>query len=310
MPADKKYSLHPRNRFRNGYDFPALCKSCPELANYFTVNHRGESTLDFAHPLAVKLLNRTLLEEAYGVREWEIPPGFLCPPVPGRADYLHTLADLLSSALSPPIRILDIGVGANCIFPIIGAYEFGWNFVGTEMNREALESAQKIVAANSLLLEKVELRLQPDPQNIFTGMIQDTDFFAATICNPPFHSSAEAVAEINRKKWRNFGLAAVASFGGQSNEMWCEGGEAFFISRMIEESESFQKKVGWFTSYVSQEAHLPLLQQKLRTLGVVDLKVLEMGQGQKRSRFLAWSWQKDCTLSSHEESIEKRIPAR
>ena len=117
----QKSGLHPRNRHRSRYDFPALIASCPALAPFVKPNAWGDVSVDFADPAAVKMLNRALLQHFYGIEHWDIPADYLCPPIPGRADYLHHLADLLATSNGGEIprgkgvAILDVGVGANCI---------------------------------------------------------------------------------------------------------------------------------------------------------------------------------------------------
>ncbi len=124
---------------------------------------RREQSVDFANPLAVKALNKALLAHFYAVANWDIPDGFLCPPVPGRADYIHHLADLLAEAsgtIPANASILDIGVGANCIYPLIGVHEYGWRFTGSETSSQALSSAQAIISANPGLNRAIRLRRQ------------------------------------------------------------------------------------------------------------------------------------------------------
>lgn len=67
-----------------------------------------------------------------------IPDGQLCPTVPNRSNYIHWINDLLSSDLLPArrgyddrVRGFDIGTGANCIYPLLGASLLGWSFVGS-----------------------------------------------------------------------------------------------------------------------------------------------------------------------------------
>ena len=93
----EKASLHPRNRHQGRYDFPQLIKSTPELGQFVILNPYGKESIDFADPAAVRVFNRALLKAFYGIAHWDIPADFLCPPVPGRADYVHFLADLLAS---------------------------------------------------------------------------------------------------------------------------------------------------------------------------------------------------------------------
>ena len=299
--SQEKSGLHARNRHRSRYDFPALIASSPELAAFVAENAWGDLSVDFADPAAVKALNRALLRHFYQIAEWDIPEGYLCPPIPGRADYLHHLADLLASCnrgevpRGKNITMLDVGIGANCIYPIIGLHDYGWRFTGSDTDETALASAKKIIAQNPLLTHNVRLRLQKQPQHIFNNIIKPNERYDATLCNPPFHASAEEAASGTRRKRQNLGQgnpdgAPLLNFGGQSNELWCEGGEALFISRMVSESRKLAQNCFWFTSLVSKKETLPLIYQALEDAGAVAVRTLEMAQGQKVSRVIAWTF--------------------
>jgi 23S rRNA (adenine1618-N6)-methyltransferase len=80
------------------------------------------------------------------------------------------------------------------------------------------------------------------------------------------------------------------NFGGQGVELWCEGGEAGFIRRMIAESLELNDQVRWFTTLVSNSASLPSVHRALRQAEALDIRTLPMAQGQKQSRFVAWSF--------------------
>jgi len=245
-------------------------------------------------------LNRALLAEYYGVEKWDIPEGFLCPPIPGRADYIHLVSDLIEeskpeAARGPAVRGLDIGVGANCVFPIIGVHEYGWSFTGADINPRSIESARAILDANPVLSERVELRLQKNEKNIFSGIIKSDERFDFTLCNPPFHASMEEAQAGSRRKWKNLGKPVgkrhekqVVNFGGQGAELWCEGGEITFLNRMIEESVTYRTQCGWFTTLVSRSETLPKLFSTLKRVHAKEWKTLDMAQGQKKSRILAW----------------------
>lgn len=300
-PPVAKGELHPRNRHQGRYDFPALIRGCPELASFVIRNPYGKESIDFADPAAVRVFNRALLRQFYGIRHWDIPPGYLCPPVPGRADYVHALADLLAEECAGAIprgarvRVLDVGTGANCIYPLIGRHEYGWSFLGSDIDATALASARAIVQANGLS-GAIELRQQADARHIFHGLLQSGERFELTLCNPPFHASAAEASAGSRRKWKNLGrldpsrkLPAL-NFGGQSNELWCEGGEIAFIRRMIRESREAAGQVLWFTCLVSKGGNLPLVEQALQKSGAVDTRTVSMSQGQKQSRFVAWTF--------------------
>lgn len=286
-----KSNLHPKNDHRTRYDFDLLCQGTPGLKQFVRLNDYGEESIDFAHPQAVKCLNRALLKTYYRIDFWDIPEGHLCPPIPGRADYIHYVADLFEGKKN--LKGLDIGVGANCIYPLLGQAIYDWSFVGADIEKKSLESAQKIIQQNHLE-GKIELRLQANKDHIFTNIIKNDEFFDFSICNPPFHSSLAEASEGSQRKWKNLGKGKtqkpVLNFGGQGAELWCEGGELSFVRRMIRESQAFSHQVQWFTTLVSKKENLEGIYQELRRIKVVNVKTIEMGQGQKKSRMVAWSY--------------------
>lgn len=297
----QKNHLHPRSRFRTRYDFAALIGSCPALADFVRPNAWGDVSVDFADPAAVKMLNRALLRHHYGIEHWDIPADYLCPPIPGRADYLHYLADLLATdnqgqiPQGKQVAIMDIGIGANCIYPIIGLKEYGWRFTGTETDPVSLNSAKMIVAMNPTLKNSVRLRQQKQPSAIFEGMIGIAERFDATLCNPPFHASAQEAVDSTRLKLHKLGKGDVGerpvqNFGGKQSELWCEGGELGFVSKMVTESAARGHQCLWFTSLISKQASLAPLYYALKQAGAADVRTLEMAQGQKISRVIAWTF--------------------
>lgn len=289
-----KTQLHPRNRHRGLYDFRQLIQSCPDLAQFVGFNIHGNESIDYTNPCAVKTLNKSLLKHFYDL-DWDIPEHFLCPPIPGRVDYIHHIADLLavSNGGIPPegknISVIDIGVGANCIYPLIGHREYGWSFVGTEINPEAVSIAKDIVRKNGLS-DRIEILFQPSPANIFEGILKNReDDFDIALCNPPFHASDKEAKAAAERKRKNLNIKTSAlNFGGKSNELWCPGGETAFIQRMIEQSVGMRCK--WFTTLVSKEESLPSIYKALRKTNPSHVKTIPMSQGSKKSRIVAWSY--------------------
>ncbi len=295
-----KDGLHNRNRFRARYDFTLLIQHCPPLARFVTLNAHGGESIDYANPEAVKALNQALLVHGYGLQSWDIPRGYLCPPIPGRSDYLHHLADLLSGgdeAAIPrgkSVTVLDIGVGANCVYPLIGASEYGWRFVGSDIDSVAVHWARKLAAANSSVSNLIECRMQSSALECFKGVIKPGEVFDLSMCNPPFHSSADEAAAGTRRKLRNLGgrktAATILNFGGKAGELCCEGGELAFVRRMITQSAELAGRCLWFTSLISKSAHLQRLNRLLNVMKVAQVSTIDMSQGQKKSRILAWSF--------------------
>lgn len=290
-----KMELHKNNKHQGKYDFPRLIENYQPLKKFVSPNPYGTPTINFFNPQAVKALNKALLITYYGISYWDIPKGYLCPPIPGRADYIHYLADLLQEGNNmgetKPCRCLDIGVGANCIYPIIGHTEYGWTFVGSDIDPVSIENARKIVTCNPVLAHKIELRLQKDSRKILDGIIATEDFFDVTLCNPPFHSSKEAAEEGNLRKLSSLKGKKITktklNFGGTSNELWCEGGEVRFLQNMITESRKYQRNCRWFTCLVSKKETLEKLYARLKAVNVAEYRVIPMSQGTKVSRILA-----------------------
>lgn len=293
----KKNVLHPRNKHKGQYDFAQLIKAYPLLANFIQTNIHGKESLDFFDPLAVKTLNKALLKSYYKLNYWDIPDQYLCPPIPGRADYIHHIADLLASNHQgqPPrgnkIRVLDLGVGANCIYPILGVKEYGWSFVGADINKTALMAAHKNIVQNNLHAQ-IELRWQKNPKHFFQNIIQDKESFALSICNPPFYASKEEAQQANLRKLSNLKKSKSSktqlNFGGQQQELWCQGGEEQFVCNMILESKKFAHAVQWCSSLIAQEVHLKKAYKTLKQVAAKEVKTIKMGQGNKKSRLLAW----------------------
>ncbi|MES2238633.1 MAG: 23S rRNA (adenine(1618)-N(6))-methyltransferase RlmF [Bacteroidota bacterium] len=305
----EKTNLHSRNQHRSSYDFNLLIENCPELKSFVYINEheidssdneQAKQTIDFSNPKAVKTLNKALLTTYYDIKNWDIPQDYLCPPIPGRADYIHYIADLLAETnngiipTGAEVEGLDIGVGANCIYPIIGNSVYDWSFVGTDIDEKALANCSKIIEANPQLIEVISLQQQLESRFIFKNIITPEDKFAFTICNPPFHKSLEEASKGSLRKVNNLedtkSTKAVLNFGGQNSELCCDGGELAFITQMIYESAKYPMQCLWFTTLVSKQSHLKSLYKTLNKVNAGQIKTIDMAQGQKTSRILAWTF--------------------
>jgi 23S rRNA (adenine1618-N6)-methyltransferase len=295
----EKENLHPRNSHRAEYDFKQLYKSSPGLKAFVSLNQYKDESIDFSNPDAVKALNKALLKHFYGVDHWDIPEGYLCPPIPGRADFIHYAADILGEINNGniprgrKIHVLDIGMGANCVYPLIGSHVYDWQFVGTDIDPVAIRSAQNIVSLNKEFQDKIILRLQANKANIFKGIIKRGEGFDITICNPPFHASLQEAQRSTAAKWKKLGIgkqATALNFGGQKTELWCYGGEAGFIRRMVGQSLLVAQQCLWFSTLVSKKDTLPIIYKSLKAVNALDVKTITMSHGQKVSRIVAWTF--------------------
>ena len=302
--------LHKRNLHQGRYDFSKLVAALPELKRFVIKNPRGEQSINFSDPMAVKLLNKALLAHHYGVTYWDIPQGYLCPPIPGRADYIHRLAELLTKECKSLnhnlVHALDIGVGANCIYPIVGSTQYGWEYVGSDVDPISVKNANRIAEHNNVLKGKIECRLQSESQNFFKGIIQPGEHYDLTTCNPPFHKSLQDAQQGTDRKLKNLSAnrakkgqvvqkqsskePSKLNFGGQNAELWCPGGEAAFIKNMAFESRDFARQVLWFSTLISKKENVRWMRKNLEKAGAKEVQIVEMSQGQKVSRFMAWTF--------------------
>lgn len=295
-----KTELHPRNRNRTRYDLNALITTNPELASHIMPNKYGEDSVDFSNPVAVKALNKALLNHYYGIKNWEFSDENLCPPIPGRADYIHLIADVLAEnnlgtiPIGDKITCFDIGVGASCIYPIIGVTEYNWKFIGADIDPKSIESAKNIVNSNPSLKDKIECKLQKNPKDIFFGIIGKEDKIDFSICNPPFHSSIEDAQKGTQRKIKNLSgkkeKKPTLNFAGISNELICDGGESKFIQKMIIESKKFSKNCFWFSTLVSKQSNLKGIYKSLKDIEANQIKTIPMGTGNKSSRIVVWTF--------------------
>ena len=295
-----KNNLHPNNKHIKGYNFKELCETYPLLKDFVFVNKYRTETVDFANPKAVKAINTALLFKYYNVNFWDFPDDNLCPPIPGRVDYIHYLNDLLkSSGIANNINVLDIGVGANCIYPLLGNAEYNWSFVGTDIDKKSIDRAEKIIKKNGLS-EVIKLKQQKDAAQIFQGILNEDAKFSATICNPPFYKSQEDAMQANAQKLDGLGKQSdeARNFSGKQQELWYKGGEKAFLHTYLYESSMFKNKCFWYTTLVSKKENAESMLPSLKKLGATEIKTIPMHQGNKVTRIVAW------TFLSKEEQLK------
>jgi 23S rRNA (adenine1618-N6)-methyltransferase len=294
MGNNKKTSeLHPNNKHKNGYDFTELCDAFPPLKAFVFVNAYGTKTIDFANQKAVKSLNTALLFKDYKVKFWEFPDDNLCPPIPGRVDYIHYLADLLkASGIGENAKVLDIGTGANCIYPLLGNAAYGWKFTGTDIDAKSLGFAELIVKKNKLD-QSIKLLKQTHSTQILKGILNETHKFSAAMCNPPFYGSQEEAMQANTRKLIGLGNendANLRNFGGKQQELWYKGGEKAFLHTYLYESSMLKTQCFWYSSLVSKKENVEGMCDSLKKLNATDIKIIPMHQGNKITRIVAWTF--------------------
>ncbi|HAH25341.1 MAG TPA: 23S rRNA (adenine(1618)-N(6))-methyltransferase RlmF [Prolixibacteraceae bacterium] len=296
----EKPKLHPRNKNLERYDFKLLIEGSPELAPFVKPNIHGEDSVDFNDTEGVKVLNKALLLHHYGISNWNLPNGYVYPPIPGRADYIHHMADFLCRnnygkiPSGSQIKCMDVGVGASCIYPIIGNKEYGWSFIGSDIDPVATESANHIIESNPTLQGKVNCKLQTNPKDYFYGIIRKDELIDLSICNPPTLAFTKEAEALTTKKilpiHPDESTEPIPALGSQNHENYCDGGEDKFVRNMILQSKKFAANCFCFSTLVSKESNLKSMYRTLEQVEAYGIETIPMGQGNKASYIVVWTF--------------------
>jgi 23S rRNA (adenine1618-N6)-methyltransferase len=288
--------MHAKNPYGNRYDLKRLTKHYHALGKFILLNPSGEETIDFSSSEAVFALNKSMLLADFKLGDYELPSGYLIPPVPGRLDYLLHVRDFLTEKFNvsenSQLNGLDMGSGANGIYCILGAQHFNWKMVGSETDAKAVEIANANIQKTKGLNDKIEIRHQQDKGSLFKNTIQANEQFDFVVCNPPFHSSKEEALKGSLRKVKNLGGYAakekfLLNFEGQANELWCNGGEVLFIKRLIKESVGFKNQVKVFSTLVAKSESVAAIKKQLSKVKA-NFEVIPMALGNKKGRYLMW----------------------
>ncbi len=278
---------------KNNYNFEVLIDTYPKLQPFVFKNTYGDLTIDFSQAKAVRALNTAILKADFGINYWQFDDNNLTPPIPSRVAYIHLLNDLLQTCnLNKNIHVLDIGTGANCIYPLLGQSIYNWQFVGTDVNKNSIKQAKKIIAKNQLE-DKISTRFQNNPNQILQGILAKTDTFTLTMCNPPFYKDEAEANSVTLKKSKGLNQdtnSVNRNFSGISNELWYKGGEKAFLHNYLYESSLFKNQCFWYTTLVSNKENVKSMYVSLNKLGAKIIKTLPINIGQKKSRVVAWTF--------------------
>ncbi|KAH8739310.1 YbiN-like RNA methylase [Cryptosporidium ryanae] len=305
-------------------NFLLLSFGYPELIDCIKINN-GKVHINYDNPRAIYKISKVLLHYRYKIT-WKIPRGFLVPTIPSRVNYVHYIADLLTpehifnteetkglfsktclphktgikhetefcsvkTYLIPTGRQifgLDIGVGANCIFPILCNSIYSWSMVGTDISTESLFISNSIIEINNLS-DSIKLIHQKNVDQILVGILDhpkiSNTYFAFSICNPPFYSSNEdSINSTHPNRSRSCKEYEVITIGGEFN----------FLLKLYKQSKNFQKRVIWFTSQVSKLKNIKKLREIFRyelcSKKLEATRIISLKQGKHEKWVLAWSF--------------------
>jgi 23S rRNA (adenine1618-N6)-methyltransferase len=183
---------------------------------------------------------------------------------------------------------IDIGIGSSCIYPLLGCVARpNWNFIGTDIDEKNYNHAV-YNATNNDLDKRIRLVKTSHEDPFFSRAmdhlkINQADF---TMCNPPFFDSKQEMMSTFDK---DNGPSAICT--GAEVEMVTNGGEAAYVSRMVDESKALGEKVQWYTSQLGKAASLPIVIDKLRALECSNWAVGVLNPHERTRRWvIGWSW--------------------
>ncbi|XP_064234182.1 RNA N6-adenosine-methyltransferase METTL16 isoform X2 [Aotus nancymaae] len=265
------------------------CLSLPSSWDY---------SLNFKDPEAVRALTCTLLREDFGL-SIDIPLERLIPTVPLRLNYIHWVEDLIGhqdSDKSSLRRGIDIGTGASCIYPLLGATLNGWYFLATEVDDMCFNYAKKNVEQNNLsdLIKVVKV---PQKTLLMDALKEESEIiYDFCMCNPPFFANQLEAKGVNSRNPRRPPPSSVNT--GGITEIMAEGGELEFVKRIIHDSLQLKKRLRWYSCMLGKKCSLAPLKEELRIQGVPKVTYTEFCQGRTMRWALAWSFYDDVTVPS------------
>ncbi|XP_017397114.1 RNA N6-adenosine-methyltransferase METTL16 isoform X1 [Cebus imitator] len=292
-------SMHARNRYKDKPpDFAYLASKYPDFKQHVQINLNGRVSLNFKDPEAVRALTCTLLREDFGL-SIDIPLERLIPTVPLRLNYIHWVEDLIGhqdSDKSSLRRGIDIGTGASCIYPLLGATLNGWYFLATEVDDMCFNYAKKNVEQNNLsdLIKVVKV---PQKTLLMDALKEESEIiYDFCMCNPPFFANQLEAKGVNSRNPRRPPPSSVNT--GGITEIMAEGGELEFVKRIIHDSLQLKKRLRWYSCMLGKKCSLAPLKEELRIQGVPKVTYTEFCQGRTMRWALAWSFYDDVTVPS------------
>ncbi|XP_005987545.2 RNA N6-adenosine-methyltransferase mettl16 isoform X1 [Latimeria chalumnae] len=292
-------SMHPRNRYKDKPpDFAKLASKYPEFKQHVHVNLAGRVSLNFKDPEAVRALTCTLLKEDFGLAI-DIPLERLIPTVPLRLNYIHWVEDLIGhhdTEKSEPRRGIDIGTGASCIYPLLGATMNGWYFLATEVDDMCFNYAKKNVEQNNLF-DLIKVVKVPQKTLLMDALKEESSIiYDFCMCNPPFFANQLEAKGENSRNPRRAPPSSVNT--GGITEIMAEGGELEFVKRIIHDSLQLKERLRWYSCMLGKKCSLAPLKEELHKQGVPKVTHTEFCQGRTMRWALAWSFYDDVTVPS------------
>ena len=263
-----------KNIFYNEFkpDFLILIKEFPELKKYIKKHDEKieEFSFDWSNNDLSLLMTKSILNYYFNIKYYDIPKGFLIPPVPSRLNYLNLINELIKDIKKENIIGVDIGTGANIIYPILGNSIYNWKFICSEINNESYNNAKLILQKNNLE-ENINLIKQENKNNIFVSIINQENKYTFSMCNPPYYDYEQEIKIEDKKRDTEYNF----------DEVYYEKGELGFFERYFEESICYKKNIFLFTILIGKKSNSEIIYDKINSynniIKLCDIKKIMTG---------------------------------
>ena len=261
------------NIFYNDFkpDFLTLIKEFPELKKYIlkqNEDNEEEFQFDWSNNELSLLMDKSILNYYFNIKYYDIPKGFLIPPIPSRINYINLINSIIAKLIKD-INIkniigIDIGTGANIIYPILGYSIYKWKFICTEINKEAYNNAKLILQKNNLE-NNINIIKQNNKDNIFISILNRENKYLFSMCNPPYYNYENEIKLEDKKRDNEYNF----------DEIYYKNGEYGFFQRYFEESICYKNNVFLYTILIGKKINAENIYDKLSSYSDI-IKIYNM----------------------------------
>lgn len=261
------------NIFYNDFkpDFLTLIKEFPELKKYIlkqNEDNEEEFQFDWSNNELSLLMDKSILNYYFNIKYYDIPKGFLIPPIPSRINYINLINSIITKLIKD-INIkniigIDIGTGANIIYPILGYSIYKWKFICTEINKEAYNNAKLILQKNNLE-NNINIIKQNNKDNIFISILNRENKYIFSMCNPPYYNYENEIKLEDKKRDNEYNF----------DEIYYKNGEYGFFQRYFEESICYKNNVFLYTILIGKKINAENIYDKLSSYNDI-IKIYNM----------------------------------
>ena len=261
------------NIFYNDFkpDFLTLIKEFPELKKYIlkqNEDNEAEFQFDWSNNELSLLMDKSILNYYFNIKYYDIPKGFLIPPIPSRINYINLINSIITKLINDidikNIIGIDIGTGANIIYPILGYSIYKWKFICTEINKEAYNNAKLILQKNNLE-NNINIIKQNNKDNIFISILNRENKYIFSMCNPPYYNYENEIKLEDKKRDNEYNF----------DEIYYKNGEYGFFQRYFEESICYKNNVFLYTILIGKKINAENIYDKLSSYNDI-IKIYNM----------------------------------